>query len=96
MAVNPYKMFNMYGMDYVRRYEGQLIGKLPAHIFAIGSAAFAHMMKAKEDQCVVISGESGAGKTESTKLIMQYLAAVNKGSSSLITEQVSIIGPRVS
>ena len=89
VAVNPYRMHDMYGMDYVRKYEGQLIGKLPAHIFAIGSGAFAAMMKTKEDQCVVISGESGAGKTESTKLVMQYLAAVNKCSSSLITEQVS-------
>eukprot|EP00117_Sycon_ciliatum_P037453 scpid4622/ scgid28017/ Unconventional myosin-XV; Unconventional myosin-15 len=93
VAVNPYKMFDMYGMDYVRKYEGQLIGKLPSHIFAIGSGAFAAMMKTKEDQCVVISGESGAGKTESTKLIMQYLAAVNKCSSSLITEQILEASP---
>lgn len=91
VAVNPYKMQNQYGMDYVRKYEGQLIGKLPAHIFAIGSAAYAQMMKTKTDQCVVISGESGAGKTESTKLIMQYLAAVNKSSSTLITEQVGFL-----
>ena len=91
VAVNPYKMYDRYGMDYVRKYEGQLIGKLPAHIFAIGSTAFAQMMKTRSDQCIVISGESGAGKTESTKLIMQYLAAVNKSSSSLITEQVSAV-----
>ena len=91
MAVNPYKMYDCYGMDYVRKYEGQLIGKLPAHIFAIGSTAFAQMMKTRSDQCIVISGESGAGKTESTKLIVQYLAAVNKTSSALITEQVRAV-----
>ena len=46
------------------------------HLFAIGSSAYSKMMKDSMDQVIVISGESGAGKTESTKLLMQYLAAV--------------------
>lgn len=65
----------------------------PRHIFAIGSAAYSRMSKDSMNQCVVISGESGAGKTESTKLIMQYLAAVNKSQSNLITEQILEASP---
>ncbi|XP_006816618.1 unconventional myosin-VIIa-like, partial [Saccoglossus kowalevskii] len=87
VAVNPYKMFDIYGIEMVKQYEGQLIGHLPPHLFAIGSGAYARMSKNNENQVVVISGESGAGKTESTKLIMQYLAAVNKSANNTVTEQ---------
>eukprot|EP00118_Oscarella_pearsei_P012382 m.90917 g.90917 ORF g.90917 m.90917 type:complete len:2332 (+) comp36671_c0_seq1:91-7086(+) len=93
VAANPYTQLGMYGKEMVRKYEGQLIGKLPPHIFAIGSAAYANMLKTREDQCVVISGESGAGKTESTKLIMQYMAAINRASSNLTTEQILEASP---
>lgn len=77
VAVNPYEKLDVYGMQDVRRYEGQLIGSLPPHIFAIGAGAFRNMKRDNQNQCVVISGESGAGKTESTKLIMQFLVAIN-------------------
>ncbi|XP_042230048.1 unconventional myosin-XV-like [Homarus americanus] len=93
VAVNPYRMFDIYGLDTVKKYEGQILGTLPPHIFAIGSAAYSRMSKDSTNQCVVISGESGAGKTESTKLIMQYLAAVNKSQSNLITEQILEASP---
>ncbi|KAK2177934.1 hypothetical protein NP493_569g01006 [Ridgeia piscesae] len=63
------------------------------HLFAIGNAAYSGLVKEAHNQVVVISGESGAGKTESTKLIMQYLAAVNKGSNSIITEQILEANP---
>lgn len=62
-----------------------------SHLFAIGSAAYAALPRSS--QVVVISGESGSGKTESTKLVMQYLAAVNKAPSNLITEQILEASP---
>ena len=93
VAVNPYRMFDIYGLDTVARYENQVLGTLPPHLFAIGSTAYTRMATLHENQCIVISGESGAGKTESTKLIMQYLAAVNKSSSNLITEQILEASP---
>ncbi|GLH06473.1 Unconventional myosin IC [Gryllus bimaculatus] len=96
VAVNPYKMFDIYGLDMVKKYEGQILGTLPPHLFAVGSSAYSHMNKegmSPENQVVVISGESGSGKTESTKLVMQYLAAVNKAPSNLITEQILEASP---
>merc|ERR1711971_771635 len=81
-------MFDIYGLDSVAQYENQVLGTLPPHLFAVGSSAYTRMATLQENQCIVISGESGAGKTESTKLIMQYLAAVNKSPSNLITEQI--------
>ncbi|XP_065335143.1 unconventional myosin-XV isoform X4 [Cloeon dipterum] len=93
VAVNPYKMFDIYGLDMVKKYEGQIMGTLPPHLFAVGSCAYSRMSKDSESQVVVISGESGSGKTESTKLVMQYLAAVNKATSNLITEQILEASP---
>ncbi|KAF4520564.1 hypothetical protein B566_EDAN011117 [Ephemera danica] len=93
VAVNPYKMFDIYGLDMVKKYEGQIMGTLPPHLFSIGSSAYSRMSKDMESQVVVISGESGSGKTESTKLVMQYLAAVNKSPSNLITEQILEASP---
>lgn len=76
------------------RYEGKVLGTLPAHLFAIGAAAFSSLTsESPRSQVVVISGESGSGKTESTKLVMQYLAAVNRATSNLITEQILEASP---
>lgn len=94
IAVNPYKMFpDSYGLEIAKQYAGRPLGALPPHLFAIGAAAHAAL---PSPQVVVISGESGAGKTESTKLVMQYLAAVVPGggsASAVITEQILEAAP---
>ncbi|KAI8125546.1 Unconventional myosin-XV [Lucilia cuprina] len=94
IAVNPYKMFpDSYGLEVAKQYAGKPLGTMPPHLFAIGAAAHAAL---PSPQVVVISGESGSGKTESTKLVMQYLAAVVPGggsASAVITEQILEAAP---
>ncbi|KAL3988122.1 suppressor of cytokine signaling 3 [Sarotherodon galilaeus] len=77
VAVNPYKDFPIYTEEQVTLYHKRKLGELPPHIFAIAEACYFNMTRHQKNQCCIISGESGAGKTESTKLILQYLAAVS-------------------
>ncbi|KAM8850065.1 unconventional myosin-VIIa-like [Spinachia spinachia] len=77
VAVNPYQDYPLYSVDQVQLYHGRQLGELPPHIFAIAESAYSNMTRHLRNQCCIISGESGAGKTESTKLILQYLAAVS-------------------
>ncbi|XP_044253727.1 unconventional myosin-XV [Tribolium madens] len=94
VAVNPYRMFDSsYGIEAAQRYKGKMIGALPPHLFALGASAYSSL---PAPQVVVISGESGSGKTESTKLVMQYLAAVAPSAprgQALVTEQILEAAP---
>uniref|UniRef100_A0A8C4ZE72 Myosin VIIA n=1 Tax=Gadus morhua TaxID=8049 RepID=A0A8C4ZE72_GADMO len=87
VAVNPYQLLPIYTPDQIRLYTNKKIGELPPHIFAIADNCYFNMQRNKKDQCCIISGESGAGKTESTKLILQFLAAIS-GQHSWIEQQV--------
>ncbi|XP_059483343.1 myosin-VIIa [Neocloeon triangulifer] len=92
VAVNPYQVLPIYTAQQIKLYKDRKIGELPPHIFAIGDNSYTHMRRFGQDQCIVISGESGAGKTESTKLILQYLAAIS-GKHSWIEQQILEANP---
>ncbi|XP_078022725.1 unconventional myosin-XV [Epinephelus lanceolatus] len=77
VSVNPYKLLNVYGTDMVLQYAGHGLSDNPPHLFAIANLSYTTMMDAKKEQCIVISGESGSGKTEATKLILRYLTAIH-------------------
>ncbi|XP_061387110.1 unconventional myosin-VIIa-like, partial [Musca vetustissima] len=92
VAINPYQVLPIYTNKQINEYRGKKINELPPHIFAISDNAFQEMRREKTNQCIVISGESGAGKTESTKLILQYLAAIS-GKHSWIEQQIIEANP---
>jgi len=76
VSVNPYRTMNIYGQEQVTQYKGRELFENPPHIFAIADAAHKEMKQQGRDTCIVISGESGSGKTEASKIIMKYIAAV--------------------
>jgi len=92
VAINPYQVLPIYTSEHIQQYRDRKIGELPPHIFAIGDNSYHNMKRYQEDQCIIISGESGAGKTESTKLILQFLAAVS-GQHSWIEQQILEANP---
>uniref|UniRef100_A0AAZ3Q333 Myosin X, like 1 n=1 Tax=Oncorhynchus tshawytscha TaxID=74940 RepID=A0AAZ3Q333_ONCTS len=83
-AVNPYKQIpGMYDLDRVELYSRHHIGELPPHIFAVANECYRCIWKRHDSQCVLISGESGAGKTESTKLLLQFLSVMSQNSAGM-------------
>ncbi|XP_029692792.1 unconventional myosin-XV isoform X4 [Takifugu rubripes] len=89
VSVNPYKVYNIYGTDQMLLYKGRALGESRPHLFALTNAAYSKMMDAKHNQVIIISGESGSGKTEATKLVLRYLAEINHESS--IAQQIEIL-----
>ncbi|CAG7874734.1 unnamed protein product [Brassica rapa] len=75
IAVNPFKRLpHLYGNEIMERYKGSDFGDLSPHPFAVADSAYRKMINEGVSQAILVSGESGAGKTESTKMLMQYLA----------------------
>ncbi|TFK26368.1 myosin 5 [Coprinopsis marcescibilis] len=77
IAVNPFQRVTLYGPEIIQAYSGRRRGELEPHLFAIAEDAYTAMRKDGMGQTIIVSGESGAGKTESAKFIMRYLASVN-------------------
>ena len=73
IAVNPYHFYAIYNPKYSAMYCGRHLGELPPHIYAIADDAYTSMLNDKMSQAMIISGESGAGKTESTKFLLHQL-----------------------
>uniref|UniRef100_A0A6Q2ZJY2 Myosin-9 n=1 Tax=Esox lucius TaxID=8010 RepID=A0A6Q2ZJY2_ESOLU len=88
VVINPYKNLPIYSENIIEMYKGKKRHELPPHIYAITDNAYRSMMQDREDQSILCTGESGAGKTENTKKVIQYLAHVASSFKSK-KEQVS-------
>ncbi|KAG4131257.1 hypothetical protein ERO13_D09G195300v2 [Gossypium hirsutum] len=75
IAVNPFRRLpHLYSSHMMEQYKGAAFGELSPHPFAVADASYRHMINEGISQSILVSGESGAGKTESTKMLMRYLA----------------------
>ncbi|XP_035165919.1 myosin-IIIb-like isoform X1 [Oxyura jamaicensis] len=96
IALNPFQPLQLYGREVSEQYRCHHEGSLPPHIFAVADRAYHAMLGRRgarpQSQCIVISGESGAGKTESTKLLLQHIMNLCKGNSQL-EQQILQVNP---
>ncbi|KAF4080350.1 hypothetical protein AMELA_G00169200 [Ameiurus melas] len=76
VVINPYKHLPIYSEEIVDMYKGKKRHEMPPHIYAVTDTAYRSMMQDREDQSILCTGESGAGKTENTKKVIQYLAYI--------------------
>uniref|UniRef100_A0A8C2ICS4 Myosin VAb n=1 Tax=Cyprinus carpio TaxID=7962 RepID=A0A8C2ICS4_CYPCA len=87
VAINPYESLPIYGSDIINAYSGQNMGDMDPHIFAVSEEAYKQMARDEKNQSIIVSGESGAGKTVSAKYAMRYFATVSGSSAEASVEE---------
>uniref|UniRef100_A0A4W6BNS5 Myosin Ic, paralog b n=1 Tax=Lates calcarifer TaxID=8187 RepID=A0A4W6BNS5_LATCA len=85
VSVNPYKELEIYTKNHMERYRGVNFYEVSPHIYAVADNSYRSMRTERKDQCILISGESGAGKTEASKKILQYYAVTCPASEQVQT-----------
>uniref|UniRef100_A0A3P9BBZ7 non-specific serine/threonine protein kinase n=1 Tax=Maylandia zebra TaxID=106582 RepID=A0A3P9BBZ7_9CICH len=95
IALNPFQNLSIYSPQFSKLYHGVKRADNPPHIFATADAAYQGMVTFCKDQCIIISGESGAGKTESAHLIVQHLTFLGKANNRTLREKILQVNPLV-
>merc|ERR1719481_378741 len=90
VVVNPYKRYPLYTHRVCKIYLGKRRNEVPPHLWAIAECAYRNMLQNKKDNAMLITGESGAGKTENTKKVITYLAMVATGAGKKSEKKVSL------
>ena len=83
LAMNPFEELPIYSEARMAQHRDKSLGGAPPHVYGIAEAAFQRLIKTKCSQSIVVSGESGAGKTETNKHLMQYLAWRSRSSGGV-------------
>eukprot|EP00026_Physarum_polycephalum_P002483 Phypoly_transcript_02490.p1 GENE.Phypoly_transcript_02490~~Phypoly_transcript_02490.p1 ORF type:complete len:810 (+),score=170.22 Phypoly_transcript_02490:150-2579(+) len=90
ISINPYKDLDVFSHKNIDKYKGKNAFELPPHVFSLAEETYKAILTEGKNQAIIISGESGAGKTEASKGIMQYLAAVS-GSGATVDKIKNVI-----
>lgn len=93
VAVNPFENLGLYTPQHQRRYSGKARSDNPPHIFAVADASHQALIHQKQNQAIVISGESGAGKTESANLLLKQLVFLGKAPNRNLEEKILQVNP---
>ncbi|XP_073508837.1 unconventional myosin-IXa isoform X2 [Phyllobates terribilis] len=94
VAVNPFRFLPIYNPKYVKMYDNRRLGDREPHIYAVADAAYHAMLRRQRNQCIVISGETGSGKTQSTNFLIHHLTALSqKGFASGVEQIILGAGP---
>ena len=88
MAVNPYYQLPIYEQETIDVYNGKKMADVPPHVYAIAESSLTYLKDERKNQSCIISGESGAGKTETTKFILQYLCTVTCSITRWVEQQI--------
>uniref|UniRef100_A0A672LTI9 Unconventional myosin-Vb n=1 Tax=Sinocyclocheilus grahami TaxID=75366 RepID=A0A672LTI9_SINGR len=87
VAINPYEQLQIYGEEVINAYTGQNMGDMDPHIFAVAEEAYKQMARDEKNQSIIVSGESGAGKTVSAKYAMRFFATVGGSANDTNVEE---------
>ncbi|KAL9706064.1 hypothetical protein quinque_009582 [Culex quinquefasciatus] len=90
VVINPYKRWPLYTMRVAKMYRGKRRNEVPPHLFAVSDGAYVNMLTNHENQSMLITGESGAGKTENTKKVIAYFATIGASSKKSADEEKKI------
>lgn len=85
ISVNPYKELPIYTEDDVKEYRKRHFFEAPPHVFALSDNAYRSLTEENRGQCILISGESGSGKTEASKKVLQFIAAATGAHPRAVT-----------
>lgn len=93
LACNPFEKLNLYAVHYQQKYSAKARSENPPHIFAVADASLQALVHEKQNQAIVISGESGAGKTESANFLLKQLVFLGKAPNRNLEEKILQVNP---
>nr|AHX26704.1 chitin synthase [Owenia fusiformis] len=94
VAINPFHSLHLYGREYHEKYRNVKVrSQLSPHVFWVADQSYQRMRETHNSQCILVSGESGAGKTESVKLIIRHITQLSPSANAVLSEKIIMVNP---